>query len=109
MDDSSNSVDASTNFTSWMVGVHFRDLFKQGNAAGILFGQPLHRVDASGEASLTPEGENRATPYHLEAYYRLKVSDNVSITPGAFVLFNPEGNSNNDTTTVGVLRTTFTF
>ncbi|AUT03526.1 S-layer protein [Nostoc sp. CENA543] len=109
VDDSSNSVDASTNFTSWMVGVHFRDLFKQGNAAGILFGQPLHRVDASGRASLTPEGENRATPYHLEAYYRLKVSDNVSITPGAFILFNPEGNSNNDTTTVGVLRTTFTF
>jgi len=44
-----------------------------------------------------------------EAYYRLKLSDNVSITPGAFVLFNPEGDNRNDTTTVGVLRTTFTF
>ncbi|KAB8321223.1 carbohydrate porin, partial [Tolypothrix campylonemoides VB511288] len=45
----------------------------------------------------------------LEAYYRFKVSDNISITPGAFVLFNPESDSRNDTTTVGVLRTTFTF
>ena len=109
VDASSNSVDASTTFTSWMAGIHFRDLFKSGNTAGILFGQPLFRSDSGGSAQLTPTGDNRATPYHLEAYYRLQVSDNISITPGAFVLFNPEGNSNNETTTVGVLRTTFTF
>ncbi|MEH1817337.1 MAG: iron uptake porin [Nostoc sp.] len=109
VDAASNSVDASTTFTSWMAGVHFRDLFKPGNTAGILFGQPLYRSDTGGSAQLTPTGDNRATPYHLEAYYRLQVSDNISITPGAFVLFNPEGNSNNETTTVGVLRTTFTF
>ncbi|MEI1373853.1 iron uptake porin [Nostoc sp. UHCC 0926] len=109
VDAASNSVNASTTFTSWMAGVHFRDLFKSGNTAGILFGQPLYRTDTGGSAQLTPTGDNRATPYHLEAYYRLQVSDNISITPGAFVLFNPEGNSNNDTTTVGVLRTTFTF
>ncbi|WP_416288984.1 iron uptake porin [Nostoc sp. UHCC 0251] len=109
VDSASNSLDASTTFTSWMAGVHFRDLFKSGNTAGILFGQPLFRSDTGGSAQLTPTGDNRATPYHLEAYYRLQVSDNISITPGAFVLFNPEGNSNNDTTTVGVLRTTFTF
>jgi hypothetical protein len=108
-DASSNTVNASTTFTSWMVGVHFKDLFKPGNNAGIIFGQPLYRSDASGSAQLTPTGENRATPYHLEAYYRVRVSDNISITPGAFVLFNPEGNSKNETTTVGVLRTTFTF
>lgn len=109
VDDSSNNVDASTTFTSWMVGLHFRDLFQPGNTAGIIFGQPLYRSDTSGTAQLTPTGDNRATPYHLEAYYRFKVSDNISITPGAFVLFNPEGNSRNETTTVGVLRTTFTF
>ncbi|MEH2112638.1 iron uptake porin [Nostoc sp.] len=106
VDAASNSVNASTTFTSWMAGVHFNDLFKSGNTAGILFGQPLYRTDASGSAQL---GENRATPYHLEGYYRVKVSDNISITPGAFILFNPEGDSRNETTTVGVLRTTFTF
>ncbi|MBN3922614.1 iron uptake porin [Nostoc sp. NMS4] len=106
VDASSSSVNASTTFTSWMVGVHFQDLFKSGNNAGIIFGQPLYRTDASGSAQL---GDNRATPYHLEGYYRVKVSDNISITPGAFVLFNPEGDSRNETTTVGVLRTTFTF
>ncbi len=92
-----------------MVGLHFSDLFQEDNNAGILFGQPLYRSEAGAIAELEPIGEDRATPYHLEAYYRLKLNDNISITPGAFVLFNPEANSDNDTTTVGVLRTTFTF
>ncbi|WP_017318616.1 iron uptake porin [Mastigocladopsis repens] len=109
VNDSSGRVDASTTFTSWMAGLHFNDLFKPGNNAGILFGQPLYRTSADGDASLTDEGVDRAVPYHLEAYYRFKVNDNISITPGAFILFNPEGDSRNDTTTVGVLRTTFTF
>ncbi len=109
VEDSSGRVDASTTFTSWMVGLHFNDLFSKGNNAGLIFGQPLYRTDASGDARLAPTGANRAVPYHLEAYYRLRLTDNISITPGAFVLFNPESDSRNDTTTVGVLRTTFTF
>ncbi|HEY9779812.1 MAG TPA: iron uptake porin [Leptolyngbyaceae cyanobacterium] len=109
VDAAPNRVDATTTFTSWMVGLHFTDLFKEGNNAGILFGQPLFRSSADGIARLAPAGEDRTTPYHLEAYYRFQLSDNISITPGAFVLFNPEANSNNDTTTVGVIRTTFTF
>ncbi|KYC35284.1 S-layer protein [Scytonema hofmannii PCC 7110] len=109
VDDSSGRVDASTTFTSWMAGLHFSDLFGKGNNAGIIFGQPLYRTSADGDARLANAGVDRAVPYHLEAYYRFKVNDNISITPGAFVLFNPEGDSRNDTTTVGVLRTTFTF
>ena len=109
VDDSLNRIDASSTFTSWLVGLHFADLLSEGNNAGIIFGQPLYRTSADGDAVLTPAGEDRATPYHAEAYYRIRVSDNISITPGAFVIFNPESNSNNDTTTVGVLRTTFTF
>ena len=97
---------ASTTFSSWMVGFHFRDLLAQGNNAGILFGQPLDRDSVSGGARFQP---NKATPYHLEAYYRFKVNDNISITPGAFVLFNSEGTKDNDTVGVGVLRTTFSF
>ena len=97
---------ASTTFSSWMVGFHFRDLLAQGNNAGILFGQPLDRDSVSGGARFQ---QNKATPYHLEAYYRFRVNDNISITPGAFVLFNPEGTKDNDTVGVGVLRTTFSF
>ncbi len=107
--DSAAGVDASSNFSSWMVGLHFQDLLKEGNSAGLIFGQPLYRVDAGGAAQLAEPDVNRATPYHLEAFYNFRVNDNISITPGAFVLFNPEGDANNDTTVVGVLRTTFTF
>jgi hypothetical protein len=109
VDDSSGRVDASTTLTSWMVGLHFSDFLKEGSSAGLIFGQPLHRVDADGDAQLAPAGANRETPYHLEAYYRLQLTENISLTPGVFVLFNPESDGNNDTTTVGVLRTTFTF
>jgi len=97
---------ASTTLTSWMAGLHFTDVLKKGNTAGILFGQPIYRIDAAGAATLP---SRRATPYQLEAYYRFQVTDNISVTPGVFVLFNPEGTSRNNTTTVGVLRTTFTF
>lgn len=109
VDAASGAVDAGTTFTSWMVGLHFRDLLAEGNNAGLLFGQPLYRSSASGDAVTELPGEERAIPYHLEAYYRLRLNDNISVTPGAFVLFNPESNSNNETTVVGLLRTTFTF
>lgn len=98
-------VDASTNFLSWLVGLHFKDVFTKGGSAGLIFGRPLSRVDTGGRA-FAPEN---ATPYHLEGYINFKVTDNISITPGLFVLFNPEGFKQNDTVFVPVVRTTFTF
>ncbi|MGK7873883.1 MAG: iron uptake porin [Xenococcaceae cyanobacterium] len=100
---------ASSNFLSWMTGLSFKDLFKERNTAGLIFGQPLNRVEAGGAAQLTEPNVDRAIPYHLEVFYNYKLTDNISITPGVFVLFNPESNANNDTTTVAVLRTTFEF
>ncbi len=49
------------------------------------------------------------TSYHLEAFYRFKLNNNISITPGVLVLFNPEHNDANDNIYVGTIRTTFTF
>jgi hypothetical protein len=101
---------ASTQLLSWMAGFYFPDAIAEGNSAGLLFGQPLYRTDAGGGAQLNPPNiGDRGLPWHLEAYYNLKVNDNISITPGAFVIFNPEGDEDNDTTGVFVLRTTFTF
>ncbi|PSN19321.1 S-layer protein [filamentous cyanobacterium CCP5] len=98
-------VDASTDFFSWLVGLHFRDLFKEGNTAGLIFGQPLNRASVGGVAT-NPEN---ADPYHIEGYYNWRLTENISLTPGVYAVFNPEGLSSNDTTVVGVLRTTFTF
>ena len=98
---------ASTTFTSWMTGFHFSDVFKEGNTAGILFGQPLARNAVGGDANI-PVGRT-ATPYQLEGYFNFRVSKNISVTPGVFFVFNPEGINNAPTATVGVIRTTFTF
>lgn len=98
-------VDAGTNFNSWLVGLHVTDFLKKGNSAGLLFGQPLKRVSTNGIA-VNPE--NR-TPYQVEGYLNFRVSDNISVTPGIFAIFNPEGQSANGTAIVPVIRTTFTF
>jgi hypothetical protein len=49
------------------------------------------------------------TSYRVEAFYRYKLTDNISLTPGFFMLFNPEHNDANDTIYVGTFLTTFTF
>ncbi len=97
---------ASTTFTSWITGLTVNDLFSEGSAGSILFGQPINRTSVSGAATL---GTVNTTPYHLELFYRYRISKNISITPGVFWVFNPEGVSANPTATVGVIRTTFTF
>ncbi len=100
-------VNASTTFTSWMTGFQFSDVFNEGNTAGLIFGQPLARSSAGGSATI-PVGFT-ATPYQLEGYFNFKMTKNISITPGVFFVFNPEGINNAPTATVGVVRTTFTF
>ncbi len=97
---------ASTTFTSWITGLTFNDLFSEGSAGSILFGQPINRTSVGGVATL---GAVNTTPYHLELFYRYRLSKNISITPGVFWVFNPEGVSTNPTATVGVIRTTFSF
>jgi hypothetical protein len=98
---------------SWSVGLAFPDLFKEGSLAGLIFGMPPKVTDsdygARAAAANAPRRQDNDTSYHLEAFYRYKLSDNVSITPGLAVIFNPEHNSNNDTIFVGTIRTTFNF
>ncbi|WP_313887433.1 iron uptake porin [Nodosilinea sp. LEGE 07088] len=98
-------VNASTSFISWLAGLHFRDAFGEGNTAGLIFGQPLNRISVGGLA-FNPEDTD---PYHLEGYFNLRLTPRLSLTPGVYAVFNPEGVSGNSTTVVGVLRTTFTF
>ncbi len=98
---------------SWAVALAFPDLFKKGNLGGIIFGAPP-RVTSSDYGppllgATTARREDSSTSYHIEALYRFQVTNNISITPGFFVVLNPEGNSNNDPIYVGVIRTTFRF
>ncbi|WP_374191938.1 iron uptake porin [Chroococcus sp. FPU101] len=110
VDQAGSGGSAYTQLSSWMAGLYFPDALKKGNTAGLLFGQPQYRTTAgNGATRRTANIDSLATPYQIEAYYNFKVTDNISVTPGGFVIFNPEGDSENSTTGVGVLRTTFTF
>jgi carbohydrate-selective porin OprB len=59
--------------------------------------------------STTPTTGNPDTSYHIEALYKVKLSDNLSITPGLLLVTNPEHNAANPTEYVGTVRTTFKF
>jgi len=115
---------------NWMTYLNFPDLGGEGNLGGLYFGQPP-RISTSnfpaadlatgtqarnvpsfftkGDILTAGPGGQPSETYHLEAFYRMQVTDNISITPGAIVIFNPLQNSNNPTIFIGALRTTFTF
>ncbi|WP_414528546.1 iron uptake porin [Nodularia chucula] len=89
---------------NWAVTLALPDFGKRGNLAGFVFGMPP-KVTSNDVASR----ENEGTSYHIEGFYRYRVTDNVDVTPGVMVILNPEHNDNNDPLWVGVLRTRFSF
>jgi hypothetical protein len=97
-------VNNGDNANAWFgaIGLSFPDVGGKGNLPGILVGLPP-RISNS---DVREEPDNA---YHIEAFYRLRLNDNISVTPGFWVILNPENNSQNDTQYVGVLRTTFDF
>jgi hypothetical protein len=95
---------SSAEIWNWAVTLGLPDLGKKGNLLGLVFGQPPR---AGGNALAT--NRDKDTSYHIEGFYRFQISDNIAITPGLFVILNPEHNAANDTLWVGVLRTTFKF
>ena len=50
-----------------------------------------------------------SVPIHVEAFYRFQVNKYISVTPGAFAVFNPNGQNENAPVVVYTIRTTFTF
>lgn len=53
-------------------------------------------------------GSIGVTPLHIEGFYKYKLSDNLSITPGLIYLTAPN-QINGNGAFIGVIRTTFTF
>ncbi|HEY9832676.1 MAG TPA: iron uptake porin [Stenomitos sp.] len=110
----------NVNTFNWMAFLNFPDLLGRGNLGGIYVGQ-LPKItssdlpvgfnipDAISGSGFGNPGDQPGTSTHVEAFYRLRVSDNISITPGVVVVFDPGHNPNSDTVTIGAVRTTFTF
>jgi hypothetical protein len=95
--------DDSGNIWTWGANASLLDLVKEGSVLSI--GGGMLPKFSSDDVS----GEDPDTSYLVEALYKLPLNDNISITPGAYAVFNPNHNTDNGTVYVGVVRTTFEF
>jgi hypothetical protein len=96
---------ANDNYEAWSygVGVALPDFGKRGNILGIFGGAQPYSFNNSGGAN---SGD---IPYQVEGFYKYRVSDNISVTPGVIWLPSTGQNNNSEDTFIGTLRTTFTF
>jgi hypothetical protein len=79
------------------------DLGKEGAVLSVTGGVPPKIFDS--ENAL----DDSDTSFLIEGQYQYPINDNILITPGAYVVINPDHNEDNDTEVVGVIRTTFKF
>ncbi len=94
---------ANDDFEAWSygLGIALPDFGQKGNVLGIFAGaQPY---------SLERGTNSDEVPYHIEGFYKYRVSDNISITPGVIWQTAPGQSDDNDDAIIGTLRTTFTF
>jgi hypothetical protein len=81
----------------------FPDLLAENNLGGIIIGVPPIVTD-NDEENL----EDSQTSLHIEALYRIEVNDQIEITPGVFVITNPN-HEDREPIWVGTIRTKFSF
>jgi hypothetical protein len=91
------TVRGATDSNSWFAGLQWSDVFGKGNAAGVAYGQPGNAESLTANASM------------FEAFYKYRVSDNISITPAVFYVSNNQGTRNTASNWGGVIQTTFRF
>lgn len=97
--------DADADILTWNVYATYTDVLKEGSTFIVSFGQPPSLIDSSGDA--LPDDAD--TPLLLNVEYQYNLNDNIQLTPGGYALFNPDGDSDNDTIYVGTLRTIIGF
>ncbi len=102
--------EGSAEIWNWAVNAALLDVGGDGNVLGFVFGQPpkLTSGDLNG-VDRCAGGICDDTTYLAELQYRYNLNDNIMITPGAYVIWNPNQNDANETIVVGAIRTTFTF
>ncbi|BAY24124.1 carbohydrate-selective porin OprB [Calothrix sp. NIES-2100] len=96
---------------SWAVTLAFPDLDKDGkvrNLGGIIIGMQPKLTGTSAPLSGLPR-RDPDTGFHIEGFYRYKINDNISITPGFIWLTAPNHNEQNGDIFLGVVRTTLEF
>ncbi|WP_157464553.1 iron uptake porin [Crocosphaera chwakensis] len=94
------------NILTYALTFAFPDLGKEGNLLGFVVGAQPYLTHFEGG---NPQPFEVDIPYHVEAFYRYGVNDNIYVTPGFIWLLAPNQDNDNATDFIGTIRTTFTF
>ncbi|NEO85042.1 MAG: iron uptake porin [Spirulina sp. SIO3F2] len=95
----------------------FPDLGGDGNVLGFIIGREPYLAYTDGQLVsnnlLDLNGTNGRgdpdTSFHIEGFYKIKLSDSIEITPGLIWLTAPNNNDNNPDILMGAIRTRFKF
>ncbi len=85
---------------NWALTLGYSDLFLDHTLGGVIVGRPPHVMSDPTPTSPT---------WHLEVFYQIPLSDNITLTPGIVVITHPEADPNRSSIVVGTLRTLFRF
>jgi hypothetical protein len=105
-----NSVGTNQTVQSWKIASTFPNLFAKGNELGLAVGEAPW-VSGSNVVANSDSGN-----FAFEGYYKFQLTDNISLTPGIYLVTNQQqitgafaGTPVNGTVVVPVLKTQFKF
>jgi Carbohydrate-selective porin, OprB family len=110
--ESGGTSSGSADIINGAVTAAFSDVGAKGNVLGFIIGVPPKVTSISSSIAGNRTRFNPDTALHLETLYKIKVSDNLDITPGVLLITSPEsapGTANRGSEFVGTVRTTFKF
>ena len=97
--------DAAVLSTTYLFSLGISDLFgREGDLLAFMVGQPPRL-----RTGVNILREDEGSSLHYEIFYRFRLNDYISITPGFFFVTDPGHISENDDIFVGAIRTTFSF
>ena len=110
VDASPTSGTGSASISNYALTLAFPDFGAEGNVLGFVFGVPP-RLNSRTTTLATAPANGADTSYHIEAIYKIRLNENMDITPGLLLITSPENNATAfpQTEYVGTLRTTFRF
>jgi len=109
---------------NYAVTLAFPNLGGEGNLLGIVVGMKpkltsttvninptaVAQLLAANPNVVIPDlGEDEDTPLHIEGFYQLQLTENITLTPGFIWITAPGFNNDNDDIVIGAVRTTFNF
>ena len=96
---------AVTLSTTYLLSLGVDDPFgRKGDQLAIMVGQPPKL-----QAGVLIERADEGNSFHFESFYRFRLTDQISISPGFFYVTNPGQISRNNDIFIGTVRATFNF